>query len=108
MKVNGKLYLGGYTPDSVTSEFAWVGAELIKPHVLYYITEVGEFELYDYGEICKLYAFKQTGMLDDAMSDYEPDIDIIPIMGQLIIELDDDTLDTFEDVYDLLKRKEKE
>lgn len=106
MKSNGRLYLGGYTPSLDHGEFVWVSAEQIKPDILYYITEVGEFERYDYGDICILYSFKDTGLLDDSMSDFEPNIDIYPVMGHVIIDMDNDTLNTFEDVYDILRAAE--
>jgi hypothetical protein len=106
MKVNGKVYLGGYEPSG--DDFAWVSAHQVKPDLDYFITDAGEFELNDYGEIARIYAGHAADngeILDDAMSDYEID-DILLLRGSKIIELAGDKCDTFSDVYYAYYREE--
>jgi hypothetical protein len=106
MKVNGKVYLGGYEPSS--DGFAWVSAHEVKPDVEYFITDQGEFEMYDYSGIAEAYAATAANngeILDDMMSDYVID-DILLIIGSKIIELAGDKCDTFSDVYYAYYREE--
>jgi hypothetical protein len=108
MKVNGKVYLGGFEPSG--NGFAWVSAHQVKPDVQYYITDQGEFEMYDYQGIAEAYAATAADngeILDDMMSDYEID-DILLLNGSEIVELAGDKLSTFSEVYYAYYRKERE
>jgi hypothetical protein len=108
MKVQGKVYLGGY--EVSYDEFAWCNAHQVNPSNHYWITENGEFETGDDSGIVSVYAAQAAtydGLLDDAMNDYIPDVDIIDLSGAFIIELAQDKLDTFEDVYYAYKKRKE-
>jgi hypothetical protein len=108
MKVNGKVYLGGFEPS--IDGFVWVSAHKVEPDVEYFITDQGEFEMYDYSGISEIYATDAANngeILDDMMSDYEVD-DILLIIGSRIIELAGDKCDTFLDVYYAYYKNERE
>lgn len=108
MKVQGKVYLSGYEP--AYDDFAWVNAHRVDPTQHYWISEHGEFETGDDSGIVSFYAAQASsyeGLLDDAMNDYIPDVDIIDLSGAEIIELAQDKLNTFQDVYyAYIERKE--
>lgn len=107
MKVNGKVYLSGMTPKD--TKFVLVDIHRVKPNVTYYITEHGEFEMYDSSGIREVYAYEASanGLLDDYMYDHEPEVDIIELTGSEIIELAGDKLNTFHKVFYAYERQQK-
>lgn len=108
MRVYGKVYLSGWSPNG--DQFLLEDAHLVQPNTYYYITPNGEFETIDSSGIREVYAIddmNNEGLLDDAFNDYEPDIDILEIYGVEIIELAGDELNTFRDVYFAYDRKQK-